>query len=81
MKISQREARASKRRVKELEEQLASQRKRWGRAYPGGINVAYWAPGKGYIYGILRGVHMTGHAIVAVPDNEGRIEFFALPQP
>lgn len=81
MKISQNEARKLKRRVKELEDQLALQRKKWGRQYPGGTNLAYWAPGKDYVYGLLRGASLTGHAIVAVPDDGGRIEFFALPQP
>lgn len=78
--ISQREARRLKKRVEELEQIINGQRNRFARSYPGGTHIGTVTMERDWFLGRIEASRMLGHAVVAtVHDNNGKIEFYALP--
>ena len=78
--ISQREARRLKKRVEELEQVISDQRNRWSSKYPGGIHIGTVTMERDWFIGRIEAARMMRHAVVAtVPENNGKIEFYALP--
>lgn len=79
MKISQREARGLRRRVKQLEEKEQARRRSWAMDYPGGTEIA---SGKyeqwNYLPVAIRTARKLGHAVICLADNEGNVRFVAL---
>lgn len=79
--ISQREAQALAKRVDELEREREQQRSRWAIDYPGGKRLGHINRERDWFAGILEGASMLNHAIVAKPNDTGKIDFYALPLP
>ena len=83
MAISQREARALKKRVGELEGQLRQQRQYWAKDFPSGVwvgRVEY--PNPSLTCEAAWVARKLGHAVVAIPNGErNMIELYALPLP
>lgn len=74
--ISQREARALRKRVAELELTLQRQRNAWRQDYPGGIDIARIAHHETAV--IAHVARKLGHAVVVTTDGD-TLRFFALP--
>lgn len=77
--ITQAEARRLKRRVKELEDTIEGQRRKWVTDYPGGVSLGTVQLGDNWLRGRIEGVRLLGHAVVVTEDNNGKLLFFALP--
>jgi hypothetical protein len=76
MKISQREARRLRKRVKELEQQARTMHVNWGAPY-GGIAIATWTLTKDVWYGKLLGAKMCGKVLIARVADNGEVSFYA----
>jgi len=76
-KISQREARRLKTRVRELEALHAQQRRRWGCENPGGVELGYVALSRDWFMGRIEAARMLGHAII-ITEKENKIYFYAV---
>lgn len=77
-KISQREARALRKRVAALEEQARHQRRAWARDYPGGVHIGSQAVDPLTIARIAT-ARKLGHPVVAVPcDQAGLLDLYAV---
>jgi len=78
--ISQREARALRRRVEELEQQEEIRRNAWARDYPGGVNIAQasYAASTDFLPAVIHNSRQLGHAVVCVAD-ENKVRYYALP--
>jgi hypothetical protein len=77
-KISQREARALKRRVAQLENDFKRQRESWIAEWPGGVHIdnitvqhAEWH--------IAKTARRLGHAVVVVPGDQPQLKVYACP--
>lgn len=78
--ISQREARALRKRVAELERERDEQRNRWANFFPGGTHIGTLLAQRDWLRGRIEGARMLGHAVVVTaPNNDGNLEFYALP--
>lgn len=72
-KISQREARRLRKRVAELEKRNEQNASAWAREYIGGVHVA--TVGVSDVnHAICRAARKLGHALVAVPGDNGKWE-------
>lgn len=78
-KISQREARRLQKRVAELENIENERRSRWTNKYPGGVNIGSTAAAGPLIHAALTTARKLDHAIVVTTEDDGHINFFALP--
>lgn len=80
--ISQREARALRRRVEELESAERQRRHTYARDYPGGVNIATqnYSAATEFLPAVVHNSRKLGHAVVCVADG-ARILYFALPHP
>jgi hypothetical protein len=72
-KISQREARRLLKRVAELEKQNERNANAWAREYVDGVNIATVGV-TDVSYAICRTARKLGHAIVALPSDNGKHE-------
>jgi len=72
-KISQREARQLRKRVAELERRDELNASAWAREYIGGVNVATVMVSD-VSHAICRTARKLGHALVAVPSDNGKFE-------
>jgi hypothetical protein len=77
-KISQREARALRKRVNEMETVLDRQRNAWADSWPDGVNIATFAVDR-EINAAIRTARRLNHACVVVLKSDGDIAVFALP--
>jgi len=75
-KISQREARALRKRVAELETEIGRQRNAWSAEWPRGIDIARIAYHETAV--IVHVARKLGHAVVVTTDGD-TLRFFALP--
>lgn len=78
MKISQREARRVRKRVRELEEMENKRRMTWKSDYPGGvflvgINV------QSNVHAMAKTARKLGHAVVVTTNGENELQLYALP--
>lgn len=82
MKISQVEARRLKRRVEDLERIIRSQRDRYARLYPGGVNIAQHAYSAvtDFLPAVVANSRALGHAVVVV-DQGSTLLYYAIPHP
>ena len=80
MKISQREARELRRKVAALEGREAARFSRWSSDYPGGTHFATVTLDD-VTAARLRTARTLGHAVVAIPQSDNRLYYFALPAP
>ena len=78
--ISQREAHALRKRVRELEGRELSRFTRWAQDYPGGVNIAVVTLDD-VTAAKLKTARALSHAVVAVPQSDNRLYFYALPAP
>ena len=81
--ISQREARALRKRVAELEQMERDRRKFWSRNYPGGTHIGSitWND-PSLVCEAAYTARKLGHAVVAVPaDDRKTMMLYALPLP
>lgn len=78
--ISQREARALKRRVDELESMIRRQRVTYAATYPGGTHLGYvsWNSAE-HIASAIYTAQRLGHAVVAVADGQLKFNLYAIP--
>lgn len=80
MKISQREARALRKRVDELEQREQARFARWSKDYVGGTNICSLDVGQhGLIHTAIKTARLLQHAVVVTTDDAGRVYFYALP--
>ena len=78
-KISQRDARRYRDRVKELENVLKGQRAKWSADWPGGIHVWTEKDQNAETMATFRTARKLGHAVVAVADHDTAvIRFYAV---
>jgi hypothetical protein len=77
MKISQREARRLKQRVRELEALHAGQRRRWGAENPGGVELGRVNLPRDWFMGRIEAARLLGHAIV-ITESDNQIHFYAV---
>lgn len=78
--ISQREARALRKRVQELEGIIDRQRFAWATNWPGGTHlgsVNYGEPN--VLVAAARTARRLKHAVVVTCDDDNRMELYALP--
>ena len=78
MKISQREARRLKARVRQLETERTEQRNKWIRDYPGGIPLGNITRERDWLSGRIEAARLLNHPVV-VTEGEGKLYFFAVP--
>ena len=80
MKISQRQARADRKRLIELERILRDQKNRWKMDWmPGWLNIETLSVAK-ITHAKLATARVLGHAVIAVPDSRDNIiRFYAEP--
>jgi hypothetical protein len=78
--ISQREARALKRRVDELESMIQRQRSTYAATYPGGTHLGdvFWDSAN-HTASAVYTAQRLGHAVVAVSDGQMLFHLYALP--
>jgi phage-related minor tail protein len=76
--ISQREARALRRRVRELEQVLDRQQNAWAESWPGGVNIETFNTDSDTVAKIQT-ARLLKHACVAVVRPNGDIAIYALP--
>jgi hypothetical protein len=76
--ISQREARALKRRVQELEAMEDRRRNAWAESYPGGANIAT-SNVSDYTRSAIKTARLLKHAVVVTVTSDGNLAFYALP--
>lgn len=78
--ISQREARALRRRVEELERQEEQRRNAWAREYPGGVLIATSTFGSATEFppAVIKNSRKLGHAVVVYADGN-LVRYYALP--
>lgn len=81
-KITQTEARRLKRRVKELEDVLQAERRRYGSEWPGGTVIAEQAfeSSRNFVPAVVTVARSLGHAVV-VAVSSNRVIYRALPHP
>ena len=77
--ITQTEARRLKKRVKELEDILEGQRRKWVLDYPGGVCLGSLPRPNDWLCGRIENARLRGHAVVVTENNDGELRFFALP--
>ena len=80
MKISQREAQELKRRVAQLEEREQSRFSRWSTDYPNGVHIWSMVISEKASAAFVVARRLQ-HAIVCVPQDGGKVDFYALPAP
>lgn len=78
MKISQREARALRKRVQFLEDRERTRQSRWTVDYPGGTNFHTFSVDNESAASI-RTAAVLGHAIVVRISDSNNLLFYALP--
>lgn len=78
-KISQREARKLRKRVHELEELENARRSLWTRVYPGGVNIGRTQAAEPLLHSAIATARKLDHAVVVTTEDDGQINFFALP--
>jgi len=79
-RISQREARRLRLRVKELERVIEHQRRRYGQEWPGGIEIGSLVT-ENETAAIVRTARRLQHGVVVVGDETAKLRFIALPLP
>ena len=77
-KISQREARALRKRVAEMETVLDRQRNAWADSWPDGVNIATFSADR-EIQTAIRTARRLNHACVVILKGDGDVAVFALP--
>ncbi|HZO14118.1 MAG TPA: hypothetical protein VFB62_12690 [Polyangiaceae bacterium] len=79
--ISQREAQRLRKRVEELEDHLAIQRREWASSFPGGTHIGNITPTCTDPKIQIATARRLGHAVVVVNDSQGALMLYALPLP
>ena len=79
MKISQREARRLKKRVRVLEGILQGQRARWSGDWPGGVEIASFQDTGELVSAEIRTARALHHAVVATVDGNNGVRLYGLP--
>lgn len=78
MKISQAEARRLRKRVAELSEQLAAQKRSWLHEWPGGIHLGTITMGeRDFLVGRIEAARKLGHAAVLVSTDTKNLHVYA----
>jgi hypothetical protein len=78
VKISQREARRLKRRVKELEESRRAVMRSWASDFPSGVHICSMTAGRdGLVHTAIRTAQRLGHAVIVTTDGDGKLYFYA----
>jgi hypothetical protein len=82
MTISQAEARRLRKRVEQLESMERTQRGRYARQYPGGVNIAQstFNAATDFLPAVIDNSRKLGHAVVVVADG-ATLLYYALPHP
>ena len=79
-KITQMEARRLKRRVAQLEQMIADERRHWGASYPGGVNIGtFEMTTENHVYSAIHTASLLNHAVVCVSDSHRKFRVYALP--
>jgi hypothetical protein len=79
-KISQREARALKKRVAALLAVEADRRSAWGSDYPGGVHLGTITRADDWLGGAIQAARKLKNAVVvAISDDLTKVRFYALP--
>lgn len=80
--ISQREARALKRRVEQLESMEERRRRRFVLDYPGGVNIAQhvYNDSRDFLPAVIDNSRKLGHAVVVTADG-ATLRYYAIPHP
>jgi hypothetical protein len=78
--ISQREARRLRRKVAELEGVLNDQRRVYAYDWPSSTTITQIQPCESQLVAI-KTARLLGHAVVAVPQNNGWLHLFAVKHP
>ena len=79
-KITQMEARRLKRRVAQLEQMIADERRNWCASYPGGVNIGHFEmTTDNPAYSAIHTASLLNHAVVCVPDSHRKFRVYALP--
>lgn len=76
MKISQREARALRKRVKELEDQRENERNAWRMKFPG-VHIGNLTRDKDWFWGACRTARRLGRVLVVTVTEDGKFCFYA----
>ena len=76
LKISQREARRLRKRVRQLEHEQFERTKRWTKEYPGGVYLKAWTPSE-VDAEACRVASALGHALVLRYDT-GKLYLYAV---
>ena len=76
--ISQREARAFKRRVAELEAMEGRRRNAWADSYPGGVNITTLTVPES-ARASIHTARLLKHAVVGTLSSDGSLRLYALP--
>lgn len=80
MKISQREARRMKKRIAELEDTFARQRRSWASEWPRGVLVGSLTSSTDTIPRVIQTARKLGHAVVCATGRDNNtVDFYALP--
>jgi hypothetical protein len=77
-RISQREARGLRIRVRAIERELTEQRRSYASEWPGGTHIATTDPGL-EVRTAVKTARRLGHAVVATLGSEGNLYLHALP--
>lgn len=81
-KVSQRAARASQKRVRELERVIQQQRLAYSQEWVGGVHIGTVALGKDDARAVVvKTARRLGHAVVVIQNNDSDLELMALPHP
>lgn len=80
MKISQREARKTKKQLEELRRVLASQRSTWNQEYRG-IEIARRTYESSDLPALVKVARRLWHSVVVVGDDSATLSYRALPHP
>jgi len=78
--ISQKEALRLRKRVKQLEDLLQGERRRYSSDWPGGVHVASTFNASESVRTAIGTARVLGHAVVVTVEG-GTLKFFALPHP
>ena len=80
--ISQREARALRKRVDDLENLIRRERNAWSSEYPGGTHLGGFSwNGDTHIASAAYTARRLGHAVIVVASSKTQLELYALPHP
>ena len=79
-KISQKEARHLRQRVKELEERRRKERAGYASDYPGGVHLGSWEPAD-WFYASIKTARRLGFPVVVTHEpNTQKLQFYAVKE-